>query len=186
MEASTLDTIAKLVYGGVLTTALFALVIWWITRYIKQRDDFETEIRKGITGYPDQVRMMVKESVASVKEMVTEIRMQQTGLRAIVEDSKHSASIATQRLTEELNKIEKHITVIERSLDRTKEKSDKIEVSLTAMSEKVQFHDRTLSSIVDWAKKTKAELDALSQDYSTTKKVLKDDLIMLKNKKKSE
>lgn len=179
MTQTTLDTIAKLIFGGLLTTGLFALVIWFLTRYINQRDDFEKGIEKKIADIPAKIA----NSITDIKEVVHELKTQQLELTQNMRSHRLQNLETQKRISEELLKIEKHITIIEGTLDRTKEKADKLDSNIEKMSERVMFHDKAMSNIIDWAKKTKQQLDTLSTDYQTTKKVLSDDLIMLKTKK---
>lgn len=180
MDQAALDSVAKMIFGGVITTALFALVIWFLTRYIKQRDDFESGIEKKISAIPEKI----KDSISDIKEVVGILKSQQLELTEQMRVNRIQNLETQKRISDELLKIEKHISVIEITLDRTKEKADKLDGNISQMTERVMFHDKAMSNIIDWAKRTKSQLDNLSSDYETTKKVLSDELIILKTKKK--
>lgn len=179
MDGKTLETIGSLIWGGVISTGLLALVIWFLTRYIKQRDDFESKIQDQITKIPEKI----KDSIIDIKEVVGQLKSQQYELKEQLRVHALANTNTQKRITEELIKIEKHIGVVEATLDRTKAKADQLGQTITAMSERVQFHDKALTNIVEWAKRTKHDLDALGDDYKSTKKIINEDLMILKKKK---
>jgi methyl-accepting chemotaxis protein len=171
-----MDLLTKLVYGGLITSGLFALTVWFLTRYVKQRDDFETETKTDIKAIPEQI----KTHVTDLKKSADDLRDQ------VIELKSHNLDFQ-KKVQTDLAEISRHTDKIELSLERSSSKASEIEQKLVQINERVQFHDKTLTSVVTVAKDLIKRSEKIENEMHTVKTQIGENLILIKEiKKKSD
>lgn len=176
MSPSEWDSVAKVVYGGVATTFLGSLCLWFVTRYIKGEDDFKASIKKQVDEAPGKF-------AASVKK----IEDTQVLMGKQVEEIKQANVDFQGRVQKELVEIERHAIQTEKMMERTAATATALDAKLTQMSEKVVFHDKVLTDLVKVAKGLREQVaDNKDQIQTVIRKINEDKIIVGQKTKKPD
>ena len=159
-----------------------ALTVYFLTRYVKQRDEFEKQVIKDITEIPEKI----KETVKDIKDAIHSVKKHQESLDNQIMAFKSGNIELRGKINEGLVNIEKHIVHIESGLERTNEKAERLSETLTKMNERVQFHDKVLTGLAQATKEGRAKLTEHDAQLKTVTEKIGETLILVKTKVPSD
>jgi hypothetical protein len=159
--------------GGAITSALFGFAIFWMTRYIKGRDDFESATKNSIEKIPEKI-----------KESVTKIEASQKLMQDQVLSLQRSNNDFQSKINKELADIERHAVRTEAIMERTSNKAQELDTKISSMSDRVLFHDKVLKDVLILAKDLRTEAKENKETIQTVITAIGEDKILVGQKTK--